>query len=193
MARSRSRKVLATVATVGVLGSLAGYAAFSAFSSSTTNPGNSVSTGTVVISDNDAGAALYNLANQAPNNSVQRCIRVSYTGSLPADVKMYLSGTVGSLAPYVNLTVEKGTQSSPSFPSCTGFTPQSTVYTGTLQNFASSYSGWSNGLAVYPGSQTQWNPSDELVFRVTVSVQDDNNAQGLTTGSHSFVWEARNK
>jgi len=106
---------------------------------------------------------------------------------------MYLSGTVGSLAPYVNLTVEKGTQSSPSFPSCTGFTPQSTVYTGTLQNFASSYSGWSNGLAVYPGSQTQWNPSDELIFRVTVSVQDDNNAKGLTTGSHSFVWEARNK
>lgn len=191
---SRTRKLLATLATVGTLGSLAAYAAFSAFSSSTTNPGNNVSTGTVVLSDNDAGAALYNLTNQAPNNVVQRCIKVSYTGSLDADVKLYLpGGSVGSLGPYVNLTVEKGTQASPSFPSCSGFTPQSTVYNGTLQNFAASYSGWSNGLAVYPGSQTKWNPGDELVFRFTVSVQDDNNAQGLTTGSHAFTWEARNQ
>jgi hypothetical protein len=51
---------------------------------------------------------------------------------------------------------------------------------------------------VYPGSQTAWNTNDTLVYRFTLTLQDNNNANGqgsgaLTSGSHSFTWEARNQ
>ena len=48
-------------------------------------------------------------------------------------------------------------------------------------------------MAAYPGAQTQWNQNDALVYRFTLTVQDNNAAGGLTTGSHSFIWEAQNQ
>jgi len=49
-------KILRTLVVLGVLACIAGAGVFSAFSSQTDNPGNSV---TVVLTDNDAGAATY--------------------------------------------------------------------------------------------------------------------------------------
>jgi hypothetical protein len=31
------------------------------------------------------------------------------------------------------------------------------------------------------------------VYRVTVSIDDDSNAEGLNTGTHTLRWEARNQ
>jgi hypothetical protein len=38
-----------------------------------------------------------------------------------------------------------------------------------------------------------WDQNETLVYRVTVSIDDDNNAEGLTTGAHSLRWETRNQ
>jgi hypothetical protein len=38
------------------------------------------------LSDNDSGNALYNLTNAKPSDPQQRCIEVSYTGSVPSEV-----------------------------------------------------------------------------------------------------------
>jgi predicted ribosomally synthesized peptide with SipW-like signal peptide len=192
------RKLLLTVLLVGIVGSVAGSATFSAFSSTTSNSGNSFAAGTVLLSDNDAGSALYSVSNAKPNDSSTTCIKVTYTGTLAADVRLYTTSTVNALAAYVNLTVEKGTVSgSPAFPGCGTFTSQSTLYSGTLANFATNKSSYANGVGVYPASQTQWNQNDSVWFRVTVSLADDNNANGgaspLSTGSHAFTWEARNQ
>jgi len=39
--------------------------------------------------------------------------------------------------------------------------------------------------------------NDTLVYRFTLTLQDDNNANGgatpLSSGSHAFTWEARNQ
>jgi hypothetical protein len=196
-----STKVLLSLAVLSLFGAIAGFATFSAFSSTTSNSGNTFAAGTVYLSDNDAGSALYSVSNKKPGDTAQGCIKITYTGSLPATVKLYTSSTVGTLGSYIDMTVEKGTQSgSPAFPSCTGFTPDSggTVFSGTLANFASTKTAFSNGVSAFPGSQTQWNTNDTLVYRVTLTLQDNNAANGgsggpLSTGSHAFTWEAQNQ
>src|SRR2546422_9676436 len=148
----RRRKKLLTVLvialTVGVIGMLGGTGVLSAFSSTTSNDGNVFATGTVTISDNDAGAAMYNVSNKKPNDTVQTCIKLTYTGSLAADVHLYTTSSIGALGQYLDMTVEKGTLSgAPAFPSCTGFTTQATVFTGTLASFASTKNSFANGVA----------------------------------------------
>lgn len=193
--RIGGRKLLATVAVIGAAASLIAVGAFSAFSSTTTNPGNSFSAGSVVISDNDAGSALYQVSNQKPGVLTEKCIKVTYTGSLDADVKLYTPSTIAPAGQYVNLKVEEGTQPTTTFPGCTGFTPKAgaALYNGTLSAFGTSHSGWANGLVTNPGAATGWVQNDAVAYRVTVQVQDVNAAQGATVGAHDYTWEARNK
>jgi predicted ribosomally synthesized peptide with SipW-like signal peptide len=192
----RSRKILLSLLLIGAASALAGFGTFSAFTSTTTNSGNSFAAGTVFVDDNDAGAAMYTVSNQKPGVATQRCIKVTYSGSMAADVKLYTLSTVGAVGDYIDLTVEKGT-GNPSFPNCTGFTPEATIYTGELDDFTTSKNSYANGISVFPGAQTQWNQNDALVYRFTLTLQDDNNANGgatpLSTGSHAFTWEARNQ
>jgi predicted ribosomally synthesized peptide with SipW-like signal peptide len=188
---NKTRKILRSLVVLGALGALATAGAFSAFSSQTENPGNQITAGTVDIADNDAGGALYSLAAAKPSDPKENCIEVTYSGSLKADVKLYrVAGALGALAPYTNVKVEYGTQASPSFPSCTGFSAGGTLYDSDLSGLPTSYAG---GYAATPGADGSWDSGDKLVYRVTVSIDDDAAAEGLTTGAHSLRWEARNQ
>jgi predicted ribosomally synthesized peptide with SipW-like signal peptide len=184
----RTILILAAVCLVGAIG------AFSAFSSQTENAGNEITTGTVVLADNDAGASLYGISNAKPGSSETSCIRVVYTGTLDADLRIYTPSSIGALGPHVNLTIEPGTQSSPSFPECTGFNPDGSgaIHDGTLSGFPSSYAG---GVSDYPGSGSKWTDGDAVVYRITASVSGSApaSAQGATTGSHTIRWEARSQ
>jgi hypothetical protein len=190
-------KVLLTALCVGALGSLAAMGVFGAFSSTTSNAGNTITAGTVAIADNDAGAAMYSIANAKPGESVSKCIKVTYTGSLDADVHIYTTSTIGSLGQYVELTITPGTQTTPSFPSCTGFTPDAggALYTGTLQNFGTTKTSYATGVVDYPGAGTKWASNESVIYQVTATLQSSapDAAQGLTTGAHTFTWEARNQ
>jgi hypothetical protein len=196
----KARQLLLTLLIIGMVG-LASFATFSAFSSTTQNSGNSFAAGTVYIADNDAGSAMYSLTNQKPGVTTSRCIKVTYSGSLDADVKLYSTSSIGSVGQYVNLTITPGTQVTSVFPDCTGFVADATgaLYSGTLANFVSTHGSYANGLADFPGTlATKWATNDSVVYRFDVSVQDDNNANGgasgaLSTGSHTFIWEARNQ
>ena len=188
---TKTRKILRSLVLVGVVGAVATAGAFSAFSSQTDNPNNTITAGTVSIQDNDATGALYSIATAKPNDPKENCIEVEYTGSLPADVHLYRApGALGSLATYANIKVEYGTQASPSFPSCTGFNSAGTLYDGDLPGLATTYAG---GYPAFPSVDNDWDQNETLVYRVTVSIDDDSNAQGLTTGTHSLLWEARNQ
>jgi predicted ribosomally synthesized peptide with SipW-like signal peptide len=191
---STTRKMLLTLLLVGVVGATAGLGTFSAFSSTTDNTGNNFTAGSVTLSDNDAGSALYNVTNAKPGDSNVSCILLTYSGSLDSDVKLYTTSSVNAFASNVDLTIEKGTGSG-AFPACTGFSAQSTIYSGTLANFASTKNSYANGIAAYPGAATKWSTGDTLVYRFTVTLNSAvaNSAQGGTTGSHSFTWEARNQ
>jgi predicted ribosomally synthesized peptide with SipW-like signal peptide len=194
---SNRSKVLRTLLLLGVVASIAGAGVFSAFSSQTENPGNIITTGTVTIEDNDGGSALYSIAAAKPGESKTSCIKVTYKGSLPATVKLFTPSTIGALGPYVNLKVEAGTQTTSTFPSCTEFTPAAspTVYEGTLSAFATEHGTYANGITTNPASATKWELNNSVVYRFTATLSSSapNSAQGATTGSHAFTWEAQNQ
>src|ERR671932_186985 len=100
------KKTLLTLLVVAGVGGLAGFGAYSAFSSTTTNSGNQFAAGTVTISDNDSNNAAYSVSAAKPGDFGERCIKVTYSGSLTANVKMYRSGfTSGTgLDSYVDLS-----------------------------------------------------------------------------------------
>lgn len=195
---STKEKGLLSLLLIGVLASLVGLGIYGQFSSTTSNPDNEFSTGSVVISDNDAGSAMYNVTGASPGQSVTSCIRVTYTGSLAADVHLYTTSTIGALGPYVDVTIQPGTapETTP-FPQCTGFSPDAggPLFSGTLQSFAASHNSYANGLVDYPGAGTSWTQNDAVVYQFTVTLQNDAPpaAQGQTTGPHSYTWEARNQ
>jgi hypothetical protein len=191
-------KILRTLVVLGVLACIAGAGVFSAFSSQTDNPGNVITAGTVTLADNDAGSALYALTAAKPGDSQTSCVKVTYTGSLNASVKVYTPSSIGELGPNVTLKIEPGTQASPSFPSCTGFTPDSggALFEGTLSSFASEHNSYATGIADNPGTvATKWVTNDAVVYRVTatLSASAPDAAQGKTTGSHIIRWEAQNQ
>lgn len=186
------RKVLLTLLVVGGVASLAGFGVFSAFSSTTTNPGNSFAAGSVNIGDNDTGTALYDVSNRKPGDTATGCITVTYTGSLPATVKLYRSAFAGGtgLDSYLDVTVTRGTGTS---ADCSDFAPSSSgssVYTGTLGAFGTSFAG---GIALAGGSgASAWARNDAVTYRFSVQLRDEAAANGLVSGTHSFIWEAQN-
>jgi len=188
----RLRKVMLTLLVVGGVASLAGFGVFSAFSSTTTNPGNSFAAGSVNIADNDAGTALYNVANKKPGDTASGCIKVTYTGSLPATVKLYRSAFAGGtgLDTYLDVNVTRGTGTNADCSDFAAAGSGSSVYTGTLSTFNTSFA---SGIALSNGSgAAAWSQNDAVTYKFTVSLQDNNAANGLVSGVHSFVWEAQN-
>jgi predicted ribosomally synthesized peptide with SipW-like signal peptide len=190
---SRTKTVLRSLIVIGAALAVAAIGTFSAFSSTTESPDNRVVAGDVQLTDNDLGAAMYDVSGAKPGDQIERCIRISYSG-LDADVKLYAPDAIGPLGQYLTLKVEQGTQASPSFPDCTGFSATKTVFdTGTLADFATAHNAWGNGLADNPGAATKWANGNSVIYRVTLTVQDNDLAQGQTTNLHRLVWEARNQ
>ena len=118
---------------------------------------------------------------------------MTYGGSLDADVKLYASSVTAG-GQYVDLLIQSGTGTA---GNCSDWvidgsgTP--TVYSGTLKAFADARTDYASGLADYKLAQTKWSSTDAVTYKFSVSVQDNNSAQGATTGTHSFTWEARNQ
>jgi predicted ribosomally synthesized peptide with SipW-like signal peptide len=196
--RGRLHKLGLSMLVVGLLGMVAGLGTWSAFSDTTDNSGNAFASGTVDLSDDDSGSAMLSLTNAAPGASDTACINVTYNGSLPAGVRLY--GTTGGtgLDQYLDVVVTRGTIASPSFDSCSGFTPDSTtygypgtgvIYQGTLQAFADSYGA--GVVDPMSGSPETWTNGESHAYRFVVTVQDNNGAQGKNA-TQTFTWEARN-
>jgi hypothetical protein len=190
-------KVLLSALGIGVLSSVAALGIFGVFSATTQNTGNEFVSGTVSFSNNSAGQAMYNITGAKPGQTATKCIKATYTGSLAAAVKLYTNSTAGPLAPYVNLTITQGTDSSTSFPSCGSFTADSggQLYSGTLSNFESTYTNYSNGLSTGPGSPSgTWSNASAVVYQfvVTLDANAPNSAQATSSGVHGFIWEAQN-
>lgn len=194
---NKSKKALASVLVVGLLGGVVALGVFGLFSATTQNSGNEISAGTIAISDNDAGSAMFNITNAKPGDTWTRCIKISYNGSLPVDVKLYELGGGGQLSPYLTLKLEQGTQAESTFPSCTGFTPDATNGNGTIYQgpgFGSIGTTYETGAPVVPFGKTIWSPGESLVFRATLTFAADapELAQGSTTGAFTIAAEARN-
>lgn len=181
----RTATVAAAVATSGALLFDASRAAFS---SSTSSNGSSAAAGTVVVGDDDADGVMFNLTNMKPGDTASRCVNVTYSGSLPADVKLY--GSIGGtgLATYLDTVVEAGSGAAGGAAmSCTGFTASTSLHTGTLAAFGTARTNFANGLAGFAGATNGSTKS----YKVTITLQDNNLAQAKNATA-GFTWEAQN-
>jgi predicted ribosomally synthesized peptide with SipW-like signal peptide len=187
-------KLAASALVLGIVGAVAGAGTWSAWSATTENDGNTFQTGTVELSDNDGGSTpMFALNGLSPESAPEvRCIVVTYDGTLPADVRLHGNTTGTGLAPYLDMTVTRGTLPDDDFD-CNGFTPDATnyigagngvIFDGTLGGWPDDYAG---GLA---DPDASWTNGEKHAYRIEISVQDDDNAQGKSA-SQAFTWESR--
>lgn len=184
-ALGRAGTLIAAVLLVGLLVMGVSRAAFFDL---TSNASNDFAAGTVVISDDDSGSAMFSVSDMTPGDSATECIKVTYDGSIsPVDVVVYVSPgdlTGSGLDDYLDMTMERGISSGGGFGDCTGF-GSNLVCSGTLDGFASLYTDFGNG-ALWTNATT----GDYSVYRFTLTLQDDNAAQGLDAAV-TFTWEAQ--
>lgn len=207
------RSLLAAALPIGLLisAALVWQSTAAAFTATTDNAGNTWQAGSVSLSDSDGGSALFDpTADGAlqPGSTRSRCIRVDYTGTLAADIRLYATTpTAGALTldPYLVMSVEQGRNVAAGTtvaPDCSaGFTATSTPTflfntatagsgsadpTRTLAALKAGHPDHAGGLSA--GSAVPGGTS--LTFRFTYSVLDDNNAQN-TRSTATFTWEAR--
>lgn len=155
-----------------------------AFTATTANSASSLATGNVALTDDDSGTAMFAVTGMSPASSVSKCLVVTYSGSIvPAPVRLYGVST-GSLATYLDTTIEIG--SGGSFADCTGFTPSSTLFSGTLASFSATHTNWSSGIAAFTSATT---PTSRTI-RVTFAVQNNQSAQSLSS-TVGFTFETQ--
>jgi hypothetical protein len=171
----------------------------SAFSAAAGSPAALQQAGSVVLTDNDSSSAMFSMSGMTPGSTDTGCIQVTSTGTLPSLVKLYGTTTGTGLDPYLDVTVTRGTVSSGSFDSCTGFTADTTNYLGlgagvlfddTLQAFPDSYAA---GIAD-PRTATvpeAWTSGEVHAYKLTVTLEN-NAAAANKTANQTFTWEARN-
>jgi hypothetical protein len=191
-----TRKLLTTLVVVGAVGAAAGFGAYSAFTATTTNTGNSIAAGTVKVDQHAGATTLYTSSGLKPADTVTKCVRVTYSGSLAASLKIYVSSgiTNGTL---FNLKIDRGSGMTTldNTMSCAGFTADvtnPTAYDGDLGSFGTTYALGSDGK----DAGAAWAQDDAKDYRLTLTVNDDTTANAHTTasssGSHTFTFEARN-
>lgn len=182
------RAFLAGALLVGLISFLSGAGTYSAFFSQTANDGNGAGTGnsiyagTVSLSDNDAGSAMFTISSMRPTDPpASSCITVTYNGTLNSAVSLY-GAVSGSLAQYLNLTVVAGTTGG-GFGNCGSFSGTAVLYSGTLSGFPAAYGSVMDPI-------TPWTSGTTDSYMFTISLQNVPAAQGLTATAN-FTWEAR--
>jgi hypothetical protein len=192
-------KVAATIAVLVLCAVLASAATWSNLNATATNPSNGFAAGTVEIGSNSGSSAILSLTNAKPGAVSTGCIKVTYTGTLPANVKLYGAGAGTGLNEYLTLVVTRGTFSgSPAPGSCTGFTADSTIYisqgAGVIYN--GTLSAWPTSASTAladptTASPTTWTTGTTHGYQFQVTLGNSAAGQGLT-GSETFTFEADN-
>jgi hypothetical protein len=189
--RTLRGKLAVSVISLAMLTVVAGLAVFSAFSSTATSGTNTFASGSVQLSTNGTGVALFAMPAMSPGDNDSRCVEITYTGSLPADVQFYGTFT-GAFAPYLDTVVTRGTFSgaAPAGNGCTGFIADAgggELVNDTLDQLPTS-------LLPLTDPAPQWVTNDAHVYMITVSLPANavSASQGLST-SGSLTWQAQNQ
>jgi len=198
---NRTRRIVSlSAAPVAILlaGAMVWQGSSAAFTADTRNIGNSWETGSVAISDDDGGAAMFQITNVIPGQTGEKCIAVTATASVPSDIKLYAADLAADgLDPYVKVQIEQGTGGGFS-TGCGGFTSESTPAVEASQPLAALglHNSWANAILPWSmlsaGTVTKSYKFD-WVFDVSSLTQAQIDAlQGHAT-SINFEWELQNR
>lgn len=169
-----------------------------AFTASTRNAGSSWSAGTVTLTDDDLGAAAFQVVNVTPGATGTKCIVVTSTSNVPGVVKTYAQNLdlkqAKSLEKHITFKIEEG--SGGSFNDCTGFTP-SGVNPGpvSLETLAAGMHDYSSGGHPWTTTGTQGEQKSyrgTWAFDTTGMTQAEIDAVQGGSVSVDLVWELQN-
>lgn len=194
--KSVRKAMTVAAAPVAILaaGALVWQSSSAAFTSSTRNAGNSWSTGSVTLTDDDAGSAGFSVTGLVPGQKGERCLVVRSNSSVPGEVRAYMANLQGSgprLEDRIYFKVEKGTGGS--FASCNGFVadpgalPAQSLSTLKTVNY-----DWAHGGAAWtttgtPGEAVTYKGSWE--FKTDGMTQQEIDALQGSQVSVDLVWE----
>lgn len=203
--RRRSLVALSAALVAGLVlsGALIWRGTSAVWTASTRNDTNSFTAGNLDLADNDSDSAMFNLSGLLPGQTGSACIQVTYSGSgTGVPVKLYaenLDDHTGSLSSYLDLKVETITYtpnvSDPLNCSAGAVSGPTTVYdsttpsasAATIAHFASTYTGYGSGLAVWTAS-----PSTSKGFRFTYTLKSTTpDTQQNKQTTLDFVWETQ--
>jgi len=195
--KSRLRRMRGAGTAVGLLVSaaLVWQSSHAAFTDTTTNPGNTWTSGTVTVSDNRSGVKVFNLSGLKPGDSGDQCIQVTYQGTLAnATINFYVdnftdNSTGGAWGAGIKLTITTGGGSCPVGSITGSSTPINDVALSTLNSTydfpaGSSMYAWSN-----PSTNDMRPYNVHYQVLNTLADDGDDGIQGKTA-TIDLVWEA---
>lgn len=191
MSLTALRAGLLSLVVFGTASSAISHFTYGRFSQERGVTAQTLTAGTVALEDNDSGSTLVSMEGAKPGAQAFGCIKVIYSGTLDARVRLYARRS-GALPPYLDLTVERG-RSTGAFPSCNGFNRDDAdygsgpgvLYSGPLSTFPTTFE---SGI---PDPLSPWTAGEERAYRLAVTLGTSEAAQGLT-GSATFTWGAEN-
>jgi hypothetical protein len=195
--------VMACVASLVLVSFLVVTSSRAAFTATTDNSVNSISTGGLSLTDNDATTAMFSYTGVYPGWTQDKCIKVDYSSTLlagtqPGAVKLYLS-TIGWVAPAaattaagnVTVQIDQSTTGSSTFGDCTGFSGTPTVVLASTTLGSLTTATYTTGT-----SYSQWTPAGTASetryyrFRMTLPA-GATNITTASTGNFGFTWETQ--
>jgi hypothetical protein len=194
---ARLRKIAALSAgpiAVLLAGGMVWQGSQAAFTSTTRNSGNAWSTGNVVLTDDDLGAAAFTVEKMVPGQTGQKCIVVTSGSNVAGEVRVYtdnLSGARG-LEDHIYFDVEQGTGGS--FNDCDGFVPASGDLIGAqpLSVLRDMNYDYAHGGSAW---ETTGTPGEKRTYRGTWRFNTDGMTQAQVDAlqgarvSMDMVWE----
>jgi hypothetical protein len=195
-ARSIHRKLLASAAVVGLLAAAVSAVVYSAFTSTARSAPSGFQAGSISLTADATGSALFAMDGGKPGDTQSRCVTVRYaaTGGLASRVRLYGTTTGsqrnGGLERYLALKVTRGAfpNGAPAGGGCAGFVADAAdavLFDDLLSRYPSAYE---TGIA---DPAPAWHDGDSAVYRFDVVVQDDDGAQGRDATTE-FAFQARN-
>ncbi len=162
------------------------------FTASNTNTGDAWQTGQMVLTDDIASDSfIFSATDESipPGYSLTRCVQVTYSGTwtgLTNGAVVKTHGTwSGSLAPYITLTVDRGTGGTSS--SCSGFTAEgSPVWKGKLSELTTNFNDYEHGFG-------GWIPVSGALtktYRLSILLDYSSSIEKLSATGR-LTWEVR--
>lgn len=184
----------ATPVAIMAAAALIWQSSYAAFTSTTRNSGNEWATGSVALTDDDAGSARFQVQNMEPNDTDTKCITVTANTTDTGVVKGYAVNPVASpegLENYVKVTVLYGTGGG--FSSCTGFTSEGTLIPTTSLADLSAYNSYETGAGGWTVTAGEHSRTYQVTWTFDTSgltQSEIDNLQDAQTGI-DFQWELR--
>ena len=137
-------------------------------------------------------SAMFSVSGALPGSTGTACRQITYTGSAPATVRLYLSAAdlSGTLGAYLTLRI---TEDNDPTHTCANYAPTATLYNSTgMSDATKTLSIFSTTSGAYAQGVSEWTATTNAtrLYQFTWQLQDDNAAVNRTANA-TFTWEAR--